>query len=51
MRIKNLLVMEVGRWLHDDAVSAKNSKTLNLMVHIAEVSLIRVMDNLQMTSN
>ena len=34
-RIKNLLVAEIGRWLHADALSAKNSRTTDLIVQLA----------------
>ena len=34
-RIKNLMVAEVGRWLHADALSTKNSRTTELIVQIA----------------
>ena len=27
---------EVGRWLHEDAVSAKNSRTLEILEQLAE---------------
>ena len=36
VRIKNLLVDEVGRWLHEDAVSAKNSRTLQIIKQLAD---------------
>lgn len=36
VRIKNLLVEEVGRWLHADAVSTKNSRTADILVKLAE---------------
>ena len=36
--IKNLLIAEIGRWVHDDAVSAKNSRTTNILVQIGEES-------------
>ena len=39
VRVKNLLVAEVGRWPHEDAVSAKNSRTLDLIEQIAEESI------------
>ena len=39
VRVKNLLVAEVDRWLHDDAVSAKSSRTHDLVVQIAEESI------------
>ena len=35
VRIKNLLVEEAGRWLHADAVSTKNSRTVDMLVQIA----------------
>ena len=34
--IKNLLIAEIGRWLHADAVSAKYSRTTDIFVRIAE---------------
>ena len=34
-RVKNLLVAELKRWLHTDAVSAKNSRTIEILVQIA----------------
>ncbi len=37
--MKILMVAEVGRWLHEDAVSAKNSRTHDLMLQIAEESI------------
>ena len=36
LRIKNLLVAEQGRWLHEDAVSAKNSRTADILAQLAE---------------
>ena len=33
--IKNLLVAEIGRWLHADALSAKYSGTTDLIVQLA----------------
>ena len=33
LRIKNLLVEESGRWLHEDAVSVKNSRTAEILAH------------------
>ena len=36
VRIKNLLIAEVRRWLHADAVSAKNSRTTEIIVQLAE---------------
>ena len=36
VRIKHLLIAEIGRWLHDDAVSAKHSRTTKILVQIAE---------------
>ena len=35
VRIKNLLVDELGRWLHEDTVSAKNSRTLQIIEQLA----------------
>ena len=35
VRVKNLLVSEVNRWLHADAVSAKNSRTADVIVRLA----------------
>ena len=34
--IKNLLLAKIGRWLHVDRVSAKNSRTTKILVQIAE---------------
>ena len=34
--VKNLLIAEVGRWLHADAVSAKNDRTTDILVQLAE---------------
>ena len=34
--IENLLIAEISRWLHADAVSAKNIRTTNILVQIAE---------------
>ena len=34
-RVKNLLVEEVGRWLHEDAVRSKNSRTVEILAQIA----------------
>ena len=39
VRIKNLLVTEVDRWIHPDAVSAKNSRTENIIMQIAGESI------------
>ena len=39
LRIKNLLVEETGRWLHPHAVSAKSSRTNELLVQLARVDL------------
>ena len=36
VRIKNLLIAEVGRWLHADAVSAKNDRTTDIILQLAE---------------
>ena len=36
IRIKNLLIAEIRRWLHPDAVSAKNSRTTEIIVQLAE---------------
>ena len=36
VRIKNLLIAEIGRWLHEHAVSAKNSRTRDIIVQLAE---------------
>ena len=36
IRIKNLLIAEIRRWLHADAVSAKNSRTTDIIVQLAE---------------
>ena len=36
VRVKNLLIAEVGRWLHADAVSAKNDQTTDILVQLAE---------------
>ena len=36
LRVKNLLVAEVGRWLHADAVSTKNSRTVELLLTLNE---------------
>ena len=35
VQIKNLLVHEIGRWLHADAISTKNSRTLEILVQLA----------------
>lgn len=35
VRIKNILVAENYRWLHEHAVSAKNSRTLEILEHLA----------------
>ena len=34
--MKNVLVEEQGRWLHEDAVSAKNDRTTEILEQIAE---------------
>ena len=39
LRIKNLLVDETGRWLHPHAVSAKSTRTNELLVQLARVDL------------
>ena len=39
VRVKNLLVQEVGRWLHADAVSAKNSRTVELLLTLGEENI------------
>ena len=36
LRIKNILVEEVGRWLHADAVSAKLERTTKLLVQLTQ---------------
>ena len=36
IRINFLLIAEAGRWLHADAVSAKNSRTTDVIVQLAE---------------
>ena len=36
IRIKNLLIAEIRRWLHADAVSAENSRTTEIIVQLAE---------------
>ena len=38
-RIKNVMVAEVGRWLHADDVSTKNTRTTDLIVQIAGESI------------
>ena len=38
-RIKDVMVADVGRWLHADAVSTKNSTTRDLIVQIAGESI------------
>ena len=35
IRIKNLLVAEIGRWLHADAVSVKNTRTASILTQLA----------------
>ena len=35
LRIKNLLVAELNRWLHPDAVSVKNSRTVEILTRIS----------------
>ena len=35
LRIKNLLVAEQNRWLHPDAVSVKNSRTVEILTRLS----------------
>ena len=35
VRVKNVLVDEQYRWVHDDAVSAKDSRTAEILAHFA----------------
>ena len=39
LQMKNLLVEEIGRWLHAHAVSSKSSRTTELLVQLARVEL------------
>ena len=36
MRVKNLLVAEIGRWLHADALQAKSERTADIIAEIEE---------------
>ena len=36
VRIRHLLIAEIGRWLHADTISAKNSRKTKILVQIAE---------------
>ena len=36
VRVKNLLVEEIGRWLHADALSAKSERTAEIIAEIEE---------------
>lgn len=51
VRIKNLLVEEVGRWLHADAVSDKNARTTEIIHRLPEREMIRVKRKIQIASN
>ena len=36
VRVKNLLVVEIGRWLHSDAAQVKSEQTANIIAEIEE---------------
>ena len=36
VRVKNLLVAEIGRWLHADALQAKSERTADIIAEIEE---------------
>ena len=36
MRVKNLLVTEIGRWLYSDAVCVKNEQTAHIIAEIED---------------
>ena len=36
MRVKNLLVAEIGRWLHSDAVQVMSEQTASIIAEIEE---------------
>ena len=40
LRIKKLLVEEIDRWLHEDAVGAKDSRTTEILAQLAEEDLV-----------
>ena len=35
IRLKKLVVAEIGRWLHEHAIDAKNGRTTQLLVQLA----------------
>ena len=36
VRVKNLMVAEIGRWLHDNSLQAKSERTADIIVEIED---------------
>ena len=51
VRINNLLVAEIGRWLHADAVSVKNTRTASILTQLAREDYSSDEDNLDDVSD